>query len=98
MPNPVFSLQANITPPENFGFITFVAPLLYGFLIGSAIPLTAILITKLRNGVFPASVFLIGGEITKYSFLEKIQWSIVIAFAMSLAAGLVVAVLQYTWT
>ncbi len=55
---------------------------------------TGILLNRFRNSVFPRAVFLIGQGKSRFQHLERIQWGIVIAFIVSISAGLVTLVLQ----
>ena len=48
-------------------------------------------LNRLRHRYFPFAVFLIGQEAKRYLMDEKIRWGIMIGFAVSLAASLVVA-------
>ena len=53
-----------------------------------------IVLNRLRNSCFPRAVFLIGQGKARWKHLERIQWGIIIAFLVSLAAGLVILVYQ----
>jgi hypothetical protein len=53
-----------------------------------------IVLNRFRDVVFPRSVFLIGQGNARFQHLQRCQWGIVIAFIVSLAAGIVIAVWQ----
>jgi hypothetical protein len=53
-----------------------------------------IVLNLFRDSVFPRAVFLIGQGKARFQHLEKCQWSIVIAFIVSFAARVVIAVWQ----
>ena len=44
---------------------------------------------KLRDSVFPGGVFTIGQGESRFKDKERFQWGVIIAFAVSLVAGLV---------
>lgn len=48
---------------------------------------------KVVKGVFPQSVFLLGQRRGRYKIIELLQWCVVIAFFVSLAAGMVSTIL-----
>ena len=48
------------------------------------------LLNRFRDSIFPRSVFLIGQGKARFQHLERIHWSIGIAFLVSLLAGIVV--------
>jgi hypothetical protein len=51
-------------------------------------------LNRLRDSLFPRAVFLIGQEKSRFQHLERVQWGIIIAFTVSLAAGILIAVWQ----
>ena len=53
-----------------------------------------IVLNRFRDSVFPGAVFLIGQAKGRFAHVERIQWGIVIAFVVSLVAGLVIVVWQ----
>ena len=53
-----------------------------------------IVLNRFRDSVFPSAVFLIGQGKARFQHLERCQWGIVIAFIVSFAAGVIVAVWQ----
>ena len=50
--------------------------------------------SKLLKWLFPLGVFTIGQGISRYETLERIQWCVVIAFMVSLAAGIVLLIFK----
>ena len=53
-----------------------------------------ITLNRFRDTVFPRSVFLTGQGKARFQQLERFQWGVVIAFAVSFTAGVVIAVWQ----
>jgi hypothetical protein len=51
-------------------------------------------LNRFRDSIFPLAVFKIGQGTARFKHLEQIQWSVVVGFFVSLAAGLVVLVWQ----
>lgn len=49
---------------------------------------------KLLKWLFPSGIFTIGQGKSRFETLKRIQWSVAIAFAVSLTAGLVVWIIQ----
>ena len=49
---------------------------------------------KLRSRFFPPVVFAIGQGLSRFKHKEKVQWGVVIALIVSLAAGLIITILQ----
>jgi hypothetical protein len=47
---------------------------------------------KLRNVVFPRSVFLLGQGKDRYRIIERFQWGVIIAFLVSFTAGIALVV------
>jgi hypothetical protein len=65
-------------------------------LYGGIIVLFAIgiVLNRFRDSLFPRAVFLIGQGKARFQHLERIQWGIIIAFIVSFAAGVVIAIWQ----
>ena len=53
-----------------------------------------VLLNRFRDSIFPRAVFLIGQGKGRFQHLERVQWGIVIAFIVSLLAGLIIVVWQ----
>lgn len=53
-----------------------------------------IVLNRFRDSIFPRAVFTIGQAEARFKQLERFQWGIVIAFVVSFAAGLVIAIWQ----
>ena len=53
-----------------------------------------IVLNRFRDSVFPRAVFLIGQGKARFQNLERVHWGIIVAFIVSFASGLVIAVLQ----
>jgi len=49
---------------------------------------------KLLKWIFPSGVFTIGQEKSRFETLKRVQWSVVIAFMVSLAAGVVLLIFK----
>lgn len=60
-----------------------------------ALLVLAFVLTRLRNSIFPRAAFLIGHGKKRFEHLERIQWAVVVAMAVSIGAGLIVSVLQF---
>lgn len=63
-------------------------------LISSLYFISAYLIQRFRALIFPSSTFLIGQEVQRIDILDKWRWGGVIAFLVSLAAGIALFLLQ----
>lgn len=53
-----------------------------------------IILNRFRDSVFPRAVFIFGQGKSRFTHLERVHWGILIAFVVSLVAGLVIAVWQ----
>ena len=53
-----------------------------------------IVLNRFRDTVFPRAVFLIGPRKARFQQLERFQWGVVIAFIVSFAAGVIIAIWQ----
>ena len=77
--------------------ITFRGGALAGLVIlGAALLNTAAIFALVwfTSKLFPRATFAIGQGLSRYNVLEKIRWTIVIGFFVSLAAGVAVLVVQ----
>ena len=59
----------------------------------SAVIVVSLLLNKLRSRYFPTSVFAIGKGMDRYQFDEKIRWTVIMGFIISVIASLFSSVL-----
>jgi hypothetical protein len=84
------SLDKNVIKSEFNPLKTLVA---IGITSGVFIVLAGLVwsLNRIRKCLFPIAVFAIGQEATRYNIYDKIRWTIIIGFIVSLSASLVVA-------
>jgi hypothetical protein len=51
-------------------------------------------LNRFRDTIFPRAVFLIGQGKNRFQQLERFQWGVIIAFIVSFAAGIIIAIWQ----
>ena len=64
------------------------------FLITFTCPLWLAIYIAMRSLLLPKGVFLVGQGISRYKTLEKVQWSVLVGFFISFAAGIPWAILN----
>ena len=78
-----FTQSSNEPPEPSRGAQVFVVTLLAGI---SVIPWG---LNKIRDRLFPCVSFAIGQGKRRHEFLEKVRWGVIVAFGVSLSAGVV---------
>jgi len=58
----------------------------------AALFIMGLVMNRVRDSLFPRAVFLIGQGKTRFQHLERIQWGVVVAFLVSFAAGVTLAI------
>ena len=79
--------QSSVNPRD----VTIAMLIVAGFI--GALAFISLLLSKLRNKLFPIGIFFWGDAVDQHHFLEKIRWTILIGFFVSLLAGIVGAIL-----
>ena len=91
-------LAGSVSLPRDFKLAGLLKPILGGFVLGGTLIGSTHLLTLTRDRLFPRAMFLVGYEIERHSLLEKWRWSGVIALGVSLVAGIILLIVQLSWT